>query len=49
MVQILSVCVQTNCPIAKGDVISLLYDQGVLIEGQGDPDLDVGTLIVMNL
>ena len=44
--QILSVCVQTNCPIAKGDVISLLYDQGVLIEGQGDPDLDVGTLIV---
>ena len=46
MVQILSVCVQTNCPIAKGDVISLLYDQCVLIEGQGDPDLDVGTLIV---
>ena len=39
--QILSVCVQTNCPIAKGDVISLLYVQGVLIEGQGDPDLDV--------
>ena len=48
MVQILSVCVQTNCPIAKGDVISLLYDQGVLIEGegQGDPDLVEGTLIV---
>ena len=46
--QILSVCVQTNCPIAKGDVISLLYDQGVLIEGegQGDPDLVEGTLIV---
>ena len=32
--------------LANGDVISLLYDQGVLIEGQGDPDLDVGTLIV---
>ena len=34
--------------LANGDVISLLYDQGVLIEGegQGDPDLVEGTLIV---
>ena len=32
--------------LANGDVISLLYDQGVLIEGQGDPDIVEGTLIV---
>ena len=32
--------------LANGDVISLLYDQGVLIEGQGEPDLVEGTLIV---
>ena len=32
--------------LANGDVISLLYDHGVLIEGQGDPDLVEGTLIV---
>ena len=32
--------------LENGDVISLLYDQGVLIEGQGEPDLVEGTLIV---
>ena len=32
--------------LANGDVKSLLYDQGVLIEGQGEPDLVEGTLIV---
>jgi hypothetical protein len=32
--------------IIQFDVISLLYDQGVLIEGQGEPDLVEGTLIV---
>ena len=32
--------------LATGDVASFLFSQGVLIEGQGNPHLDDGTLII---